>query len=152
MTDLKALHDLAIRAHSGTSMSPEHRADGVVREYREHMQAVEQEFGQWRTDDNTTELDADLAAYRARYDELQRAYLHSHSNVVSAWIAGSSNFPVERMRKRSDWADNHCSRWLEFSKKRLDQLRCKYDPRRISRAPISSDDPEAIIELQAKIE
>lgn len=152
MIDLDALHALALRAHYGTSMSPNRRADGVVQEYQEHMQAVEEEFGKWRTDDNATALDADLDAYRDRYDILHNTYLHSHSNVVSAWIAGSSNFPVERMRKRSQWADNHCTRWLEFSKKRLDQLRRKYDPRRIACAPISSDDPEAIIKLQAKIE
>ncbi len=149
---LEDLHGLALRAHSGTSHFPEKRADGIVREYREHMQAVEQEFSQWRTDDNAADLDADLAAYRARYTELLRTYLHSHSNVVSAFIAGPANFPTRQMQKRSQWADKHRDRWLEFSRSRLEKLRRKYDPRRIARAPISSDDPDAVAKLRAKIE
>jgi hypothetical protein len=146
------LYDLALQAYNGTSHFPEKRADGVVREYREHMEAVNQEFGQWRTEANADELDADLAAYRAKYDDMLRAYLHSHSNVVSAFIAGPANFPTRRMQKRSQWADNHRDRWLEFSKKRLEKLRRKYDPRRIAKAPISSDDSDAVAKLRAKIE
>jgi len=144
--------DLARRAFSGTNQTPDQRGDGIINEYLSHMQAVAEEFSQWAIDKNQGTMDDDLEAYRARYAQLLRAYLSSHSNVVSAWIAGPSNFPVERMRKRSQWADNHCNRWLEFSKKRLEQLRCKYDPKRIARAPISSDDPEAIIKLCDKIE
>lgn len=144
--------DLARRAHNGTSHAPEKRGDFAIKEYLSHMQAVDEEFGQWRTDENAADLEADLEAYRTRYTELLRTYLHSHSNVVSAWIAGPSNFPVARMQKRGQWADNHRDRYLEFSRNRLDKLRRKYDPRRIARAPISSDDADAISKLQAKIE
>lgn len=147
----EGLRDLALQAYRGTSHFPERRADGVVREYWEHMQAVDQEFSQWRTDDNADELDADLAAYRIKYTELLRAYLHSHSNVVSAFIVGPANFPTRQMEKRNQWCDNHRERLLEFSRKRLEKLRRKYDPKRIARAPISSDDPEAVVKLRAKI-
>lgn len=143
--------EFAQRAFYGTSHFPERRGDGVITDYLSHMAEVVEEFGQWTTDDNRAEMTADLEAYRARYAQLLRAYLSSHANVVSAFIAGPANFPAARMNKRSDWADGHRDRWLKWSRYRLDKLRRKYDPRRIARAPVSSDDPDAIDKLWAKV-
>jgi hypothetical protein len=128
-------------------MVPEKRGDGVITYYLAHMQEVEEEFSQWATDDNRNELAADLEAYRAKYAKLERAYLHSHSNVVSSFIAGPANFPAQRMQKRSQWADNHRARLVEFSKKRLEKLRRKYDPKRIARAQAKIDKAERLQEL-----
>jgi hypothetical protein len=144
--------DLARRAFNGTSWSPEKRGDGVVESYLAHMREVDEEFSAWATDGNRDELSADLEAYRAKYAGLLRAYLGSHGNVVSSFIAGPANFPVRQMEKRGRWADGHRDRWLEWSVKRLGQLRRKWDPRRRARAPISSDDPDAVARLTAKIE
>lgn len=143
---------LARDAFYGTSHFHERRGDGQIASYLAHMAEVEQEFSQWATDDNRAEMTDDLEAYRSKYAQLLRNYLHSHSNVVSAFIAGPANFPTRQMNKRADWADNHLRKLLDFSSKRLEKLRRKYDPKRIARAPISSDDADAVAKLQAKVE
>jgi hypothetical protein len=143
---------LARDAFYGTSHFHERRGDSQIESYLAHMTEVEQEFSQWATDDNRAEMTTDLEAYRSKYAQLLRNYLHSHSNVVSAFIAGPSNFPARQMNKRSEWADNHMRKLLDFSSKQLEKLRRKYDPRRIARAPISSDDTDAVAKLQAKVE
>jgi len=143
--------DLAIRAHNGTSWVPEKRGKSVVDSYVAHLDGVVEEFDKWATDENRAEIEADLERYRQGYIKHLTAYLHSHSNVISAAIVGPAKFPTRRNQKRSRWADNKCNAWLAYSKKVLEKLRRKYDPRRIANAPILSDDGEAITKLEAKI-
>lgn len=143
--------DLARRAYNGTSWSPEKRGDDTITSYLTHMQAVDEEFSQWTTDDNRDEIACDLEAYCTKYAELLRTYLASHSNVMSTMITGPANFPARRNEKRSDWADAHQERWLEFSKAQLERLRRKWDPCRRANAPVSSDDADAVDRLQVKV-
>jgi hypothetical protein len=143
---------LATDAHSGTSMVPEKRAQSVLTEYTSHMQAVATEFEQWVTDENREAMEEDLEAYRAGYARRERAVLVAQSRIMSTMIAGGSNFPVARMQKRNNTADKRVSEFLEWERKTLNRLRNKYDPKRIARAPISSDDTDAVSKLQAKID
>lgn len=147
----------AIRgSFNGTSFSSERREADAIQSYIDHITAVYAEFDQWRTPKNDEEMDADLEAYRAKYASLANAYYGAHGRVVSTMIAGPSNFPTRTMEKRNNTADKRRGEWIEWAKKRLAQLREKYDPVRIARAlaaaPITSDDPEAVDKLQAKIE
>ncbi len=143
--------ELAIRAHSGTSFSPEKRGASVVASYMSAMQAAVDEFSKYVTDENRADIAADLEAYRVGYINKLNAYLHAHSNVVSAMIAGPSNFPVERNRKRGNTADKRRDEWLSWCNWKLDKMRSFYNPKRLANAPIRSDDDDAITKLQAKI-
>lgn len=49
---------LAIRAHSGTSFSPEKRGQSYVDGYMAHMAEVEAKFAAFATDDSRAELTA----------------------------------------------------------------------------------------------
>jgi hypothetical protein len=81
------------------------------------------------------------------------AYLYSHSAVMSAMITGPSKFPTARNRKRSDWADAHRNRWIDWEKSARERLAKRYDPQEIARAErvVRSDDPQAIEKLQEKL-
>ena len=144
---------LAIRAHSGTSMTPERRGQSYVDGYMADMQAIVAHFAPFATDENQASLAADLEAYRVKYLALMNAYLYSHSAVMSAFIAGPSKFPTARNKKRVDWADGHRQRWYEWEKAARERLGKKYDPQQIAWAArvVRSDDPQAVEKLQEKL-
>ena len=144
--------ELAYRSHSGTSMVPEQRAEQAVRSYLGHMAAVATEFEQWATDDNRDEMTADLERYRAGYVQRLHAYWQSHSRVISTMITGPAKFPTHTNRKRCDSADKRRDEWLDWDKKTLEKLRRKYDPVQVARAPIRSDDSDALAKLRVKLE
>lgn len=138
-------------AFRGTSFSPEKREEQRIREYIDYIEALRGEFARYETGDNRKELWADLEWYRAGYARRMNAYLAAHSNVVSSFVAGPSNFPGRQMEKRNTTVDKRLNEWMEWSNKQIARLRRKYDPRQAARAPISSDDPDAAEKLQAKI-
>lgn len=113
MKTLEHLKETATRSFYWTSFSPEKRGESVVNDY-------------------SAELDADIlritsqganaeqvARYKSNYEGKLRGWLHSHSNVASTMITGGSNFPAERNRKRSQWANNHYSNFREWREKVL---------------------------------
>ncbi len=56
---------------------------------------------------------------------MTNAYLASHANVVSTMVAGPANFPVARMQKRSQWADNKLSGLIEWDKRAREAVKRK---------------------------
>ncbi len=104
--------DLAARAYSGISFTPERRAEIVREEYVSHMQGIANELSKLATnDEQRVLLVQELERYRQRYIELLARYLEAKSRVVSPMIAGPSNFPVAKNEKA-----------LRSEQKRLDEL------------------------------
>lgn len=87
--------ELAHRAFSGTSFDPEKRGDSQIAEHKKVFEALQKELGSFFEQKHADKL-----------HDLWTAYLSSHSNVMSSMITGPSNFPTERNRKKSEWADN----------------------------------------------
>lgn len=143
---------LAYDAHRGTSFVPERRRDRAVSDYVQHMQAVDEKFQQWATDDNRDQLHEDLEAYKLGYIKRLEAYWAAHSRIVSTMIVGPSGFPTRTMEKRNETCDKRRDEWLAWKDKRIEKLRRKYDPKLIASAPIQSNDPQAIEKLTAKLE
>lgn len=110
--------DFAARAFHGTSFSPERRGDQARQDYANAVNGLYAEL--WplaKTDEQKALLAEEMERYRQGYIQHLTAYLASHANVVSSFIAGPSNFPARRMQKRGQWADNKASEWLEWDKK-----------------------------------
>jgi len=145
-------HQLAHDAHSGTSWTPEKRAEQEVQGYLNQMTNVAAEFEKWVTDENRVEMALDLWRFRAGYIRKLHALWGARSRIVSAFIAGPSGFPVKQMQKRNATADRRLTELLEYKSKVLDKLRRKYNPRLIARQPIRQGDVDAIEQLQAKID
>lgn len=132
-------------------MSPEKRADSHVKDYAEYMQRLEDQFMQWVTPENRAQISADLQRFQQGYLSRYNAYLSAHGNCISAFIAGPSNFPTRRAEKANARADARLKELVDFPEKVLPKIRAKYDPAYIARAPISSDNPNAVQLLQEKI-
>lgn len=110
--------DFAARAFHGTSFSPERRGEQARQEYAHAVNGLYAEL--WplaKTDEQRALLAEEMERYRQGYIQHLTAYLASHANVVSSFIAGPSKFPARQMQKRGQWADNKSSELLEWDKK-----------------------------------
>lgn len=142
-------------AYSGTSYSPERREASQKTDYLAHMAEVAERFSQWETPDNAEAMAEDLEAYRSGYAARLNGYLSSHSRIVSQFVTGAGGWTAAMVRsnnKKIDSADNKLRDLIEWSDKRREKLRNRYDPRSISRQAIRSGDADALERLAEKIE
>jgi len=92
--------ELAARAYSGISFTPERRAERVREEYVAHIQSVAEDLSPLVTNaEQRAIFEEELESYRQRYIDLLTRYLAAKSRVVSPMIAGPSNFPVAKHEK-----------------------------------------------------
>ncbi|HEX7261954.1 MAG TPA: hypothetical protein VF258_09075 [Luteolibacter sp.] len=142
--------ELAIRAHSGTSHSPERRGESEVSDYAQTLSADLVAFSALAEKSGTGDVLAELfPKYRDAFKRCTLAHLAAKSHCISTMIAGGSNFPVRRAEKAN--ATEH---------RRLDELlNCrKLWRKRILKAiapntdgPIMSGDADAGERLTDKI-
>lgn len=117
---LDHLRALARQAFYGTSSSPERMGESTIKEFTAELNDdLLQIENAAPPDMPVDELEAINIRYIHKYTSLLRAWLSSHSNVVSWFIAGPSNFPAARMQKRSNWADNHYNNFRSWRSKAL---------------------------------
>jgi phosphoglycerate-specific signal transduction histidine kinase len=128
-------YDLARRAHSGTSFSPERRAASTCAELDATLQRL-RELGA---------SDDDLARVEAKWVAVQQA----KTRTVSVMIAGGSNFPVERMRKRNETVDRRITEYLDFVARLDRRLTALRNPS--PNDPIDLDADDAIQRLDERI-
>lgn len=105
----------AAAAYNGTSFTPEKRGDQDRRDYANDVNGFYAEM--WplaKTEEQKALLAEEMERYRQGYIKRLSAYLASHANVVSTMIAGPAKFPVARMQKRGQWADNKVAELLEW--------------------------------------
>lgn len=92
--------DLAIRAHAGTSHSPERRGETEVSGYAQTLAADFAEFTALAEKHGTGDPLAELfPRYRDAYKRGTLAHLSAKSRCISSIITGGSNFPVRRAEK-----------------------------------------------------
>jgi len=111
-------YDLAYDAYRHTSHFPEDRAERARADYAEAVNGFYAEC--WRrcvSDEQREILAAEMAAYREAYLARRKALLSGQSRLVSAHIAGPSNFPVRQMRKRYDADHSRTMDFLEWDRK-----------------------------------
>ncbi len=110
---------LATAAHEGTSHSPDSRGRFELRNYvRTMVDAWNQAITAAGDDpDAVARVTAEMEKLRRGYADRIKAYLSSHSRVMSAMIAGPARFPVASNRKKSDSADRRAQEANEFLKR-----------------------------------
>jgi len=91
---------LAIRAHAGTSHSPERRGESEVSDYVAHMTNFNAKLVSVAdTDERMAEAVAQSERYRENYIQRLSAMWSSRSHMMSTMITGPANFPVRRQEK-----------------------------------------------------
>lgn len=140
---------LAVAAFSGTSFSPERRADTTRSQYAEGLAKDYATFKEHAERGGTLDkLEEEFARYRAGLAQRLRAYLASSSRCVSSMIAGPSNFPVHRMNKRADIAHKRLGEYLDFEKRARAAVIRNLRP---DLAPIAAGDADAVERLTAEL-
>lgn len=140
---------LAHDAHRGTSWMPDERAAGEVRGWVELMQAdYASVMKVAESDSERQSLDAAFAEYRQGLLNKKRTMLSAHSRVVSAFIAGPSNFPTRMMEKRNATYDKRMGEYIEYRDKALTRMQRMFaEP-----VGIRTGEAGAVDALQAKID
>lgn len=142
---------VAVRAHSGTSMSPEQRGRREQVSYYRHMKAVWEEFqGRAKTETEREIAKGEFERYRSNWVGKYKEVLHSSSRLVSSMIAGPSKFPVARQQKLGRWHDNKLGAFIEWDTRA--QKAAKEHIRPTPPRFISSDRDDAVEALQKKID
>lgn len=116
----------AERAFHGTSFRPEARGESRRKEYAEAVNGLYAEL--WpvaKTEEQKVLLAAEMERYREGYLSRMKAWLASHSNVMSAMIVGPARFPTARNQKRGQWADNKLADLCEWEKKARQAIKRK---------------------------
>ena len=114
-----------------------------------------QSFQQYATPDNVDEINQSLEEYRAGYVSRLNAYLSAHSRIVSQFITGRGGWTgrmVRSMEKKNESCDNRNRELVEWNGKALERLRKRFDPHALDNAPIKTSDPDAVDQLQEKID
>lgn len=102
------LWNLAVRAFSGTSFSPEERAAQYIRDYETDLM-----------NDLTKIPEDEQSRYIDKYTDWVRTLFEKHSRCLSAMIAGPSNFPSRRAEKANNSYDNAVKEFNEWREKVL---------------------------------
>ena len=139
----------ASSAYHGTSFSPEQRGIGERRDYATHVNNFYDELFSKVPEDQRDELVAEMVKYKEFYKNGTEEQLHRHSGLFSSFISGPANFPVRQQQKKGEIYDRKRN---EFSVKDAKVQRAiKKRLGLIKPRGISSDDPEAIKKIDAKI-
>ena len=102
--DTHNLYDLAYRAFSGTSFSPERRAIDTVKWIEEELAADLIRIG-------TT------GNYSEKYLTHARKWLSAKSQIMSTMITGPANFPVARNQKNMGYEESAWKNWMDWREK-----------------------------------
>lgn len=142
-------HDLAQRAYSGTSFSPERRGDTARSDYASSLVAdYELLLKQARKGGTEHLLEEEFARYRAGFRQRTIEHLGAESRCVSWFIAGPSKFPAARMQKRADSAHNKLNELLDFRRRALKSIIRKLRP---ELRPVMAGDSDAVGRLESQL-
>lgn len=145
-------YQTAYQAFTGTSFTPERRAQQRQKDYVNEMEWVTSVFEKFAdTPERRAEIKAALERYRDTYLQKYTAMLRSRHGLVSTMIAGPANFPVRQMEKKIASSDKRLNEFLEWNNKAIHRLRLDFDPKYVSRRGISADDADAPAQLAARI-
>lgn len=129
-------YDLARRAHYWTSFSPEKRAESECAYFDE----IQAEFAGLFGDDSEG-----FNRTMGKFESLFTALLHAKSRCASSMITGPAGFNTRRAEKANNAEHNKSVALTEF----VEKVRKSFS--RTESTAISSDDPDCIEKLQAKI-
>lgn len=97
--------ELCYRAHSGTSFSPEKRANYYVKEYSTELQEL------------LDQLPENKGNFQEKYENYFCNWMRAKSNCISSMITGPANFPVRKAQKANQSEHNRHTEFREWIEK-----------------------------------
>lgn len=135
-------YSLALEASRCTSFDPEGRARAEQQEYVRHMDGMVQKYG------HLPGADVELERYRDGYIKHLCALLQAKSRVMSPMITGPAKFPWARNEKAQSAEQRRLEELIRWEERAIDRIERNLG---LKESPISSDDPEAVQKLEAKL-
>jgi hypothetical protein len=104
---------LAYRAYSAISFSPDQRADSTVKEFNESLTEDYETLLKDAISEQQKEVfNIEFERYQIQYKSKFESYLHAKSRTMSSMITGPANFPVRSNEKKMN---TERKRWEEFT-------------------------------------
>lgn len=111
-------YNLAYRAYTGTSFSPEKRAVSEQKSYAIILNDFAEELEKLATTEQKKNVAiAEFSTFKERFLKKKTAVLVAKSRCLSSMITGGSNFPVARNQKNNDIEHKRTGEYLEFIEK-----------------------------------
>jgi len=141
----------AYAAYAGNSMSPERRAKSEREGYVQYIEQVISELSKWDVEQNPerASLQSDIQRFIDGYKKRKLDHLYALSRHYSAFVAGPSNYPAERMRKRMNTSDKRMNELVEYCEKAIAAIHKKHNWK--IEKPIESGELDALEKLRAKL-
>jgi antirestriction protein ArdC len=140
-------YEVAYRAHTGTSFSPEKRAESEQKSYLQFMNDV------WDEQLKIAEKKGFLDIFEERFLRFKEGYLsktlaflRSKHGVFSSMIAGPSNFPVARMNKKNAIVNSRLNELIEYGDKYQQLFKKELQP-----VIIKTGTEQALSQLEVKL-
>lgn len=141
--------DLAIRAYSGISHTPDERGAHEINDYCQHMtetyahyRARAEQYG------TVAALDEIWERYRQGYRRRKIASLEASSRLLSPMITGPANFPAARNDKAHASLQRRLSELESYDRRMLNAIEREINP---DKRPIKTGDADAADRLADKI-
>jgi hypothetical protein len=139
---------LAQAAHSGTSWTPERRAEQEQDGFVSHMNEIAADLTKYATTpEKRAILKDELERYRDGYLTRLHARLSAQSRTLSPMITGPSKFPTRRNDKANAVEHKRLNELVEYMNGARRAIRNKIDP-----PSISSDREDAHAQLVTKLD
>ncbi len=143
-------YDMAYRAYTNSSFSPEKRAESEQRGYIQAMVNFYDLFIKMvKTPKDKEYFDMRMAQYQDFYLKHQSNILGAKSRTASSMITGPANFPVRRNQKALNSLDNKENDFYEKEKKFETNTRKALTPKELQ--PIKSGQSDTISLLEKKL-
>lgn len=138
---------LAVQAHSGTSHSPEQRAESLRKAYAEGMATFFNAVLRLAGEAKREEALADLERFRQGYVDRYLGVLRRRSRVMSAMITGPANFPTRRNEKAAGSYESATEELADYS----DRVQRKIVARYSGREAVRTGSADAVAQLAEKL-
>lgn len=131
---------------------PDRRARGELRELAERLNAFADHVTAIIAKGGKLDEPAELERFAARHVSLSRRAWAMDSRCMSWFVVGPARFPVDRNRKKMDWADNAYSAVRDHAAAARKAVERIAFPHGLPGGPIRADNPDAPDLIRAEIE
>jgi len=143
-------YDVACRAYSGISFTPERRAKTEQEAYFELMSGLYLELKKEADgDDQRALLKIEFIQFKREYLRRYQEILSAKSRTMSTMITGATKFPTARNRKKFDREQTLFESFQSWKTKAIRNMRKRVFPQF---GPMISGEPDTLARLKEKLE
>ena len=119
-------YELAYRAHTGTSFSPEKRAKSHQEEYANSLNSYAEQFEALvKSEEQKSIAIEEFERFKKGYTDKYNAWLRAKSNCISPMITGPSKFPTRKAEKANQAEERRLEEFIKWEKKAVKTIEAR---------------------------